>query len=228
MMIKLTQAGFWPSSVVSSARSGAQNFFTKRYRRHHHDDYDVWKKRQERLGRQYFRLTFTSRLNHYPPSPEGGDDENEFSLVRILDRRWKAADKLEMRLDATIVSCHVLARFFVYDVTLPIKDRPGMDIADIVALVNTFTSAAILSILWTIAGLFTRLFETVDESNNDYNNRLRFLWTALLAAPPWLVLELMLDWPTMESPSFLQHVVVGCFGLLATVSLSRLVPKSLR
>lgn len=147
--------------------------------------------------------------------------------------RWEAADILEIRLDATLVTCHVLARFLCYDLTLPAKDVPGLNVADVVALLHTFSSAALLCLLWTAAGLIVRLFENV----HDFA---KIAETVLLAAPIWILLEQMLGWsytPATVSMQtgymtsldvMLEQVILGAVGLLATMTLSRLVPKMLR
>lgn len=146
----------------------------------------------------------------------GGGDEGQFWWDR-----WEAADKLEVRLDATVVSCHTLARFLSYDMTLPPKEVPGFEIADIVMILDTITSAVILSIFWTLAGLWSQMFE---KEADDWG---RMVQTASLAAPPWLILELLFGWPAAEG-SLVERIFLGTLGLLATMSLSRLVARYLR
>jgi len=133
--------------------------------------------------------------------------------------RWEAADKQEIRLDATLTACHTLARFLAYDITLPPKALPGMELTDIVMLVDTFTSALVLAIIWTVAGLLTRLFE-------DSQNWSRLLQTTAMAAPLWLLLELTLGWPAAarDGPA---RFLVGSLGLLATMGLGRIVSSFL-
>jgi hypothetical protein len=133
--------------------------------------------------------------------------------------RWEAADEQEIRLDATLTACHTLARFLAYDITLPPKALPGMELTDIVMLVDTFTSALVLAIIWTVAGLLTRLFE-------DSQNWSRLLQTTAMAAPLWLLLELTLGWPAAagDGPA---RFLVGSLGLLATMGLGRIVSSFL-
>lgn len=135
-------------------------------------------------------------------------------------KRWEAADQLEIRLDVTLVSCHCLARFLTYDMTLPPKATPAMEVTDVISVIDTFTSALILATLWTAAGLVTRLFE-------DTTNWSRLLQTTALAAPLWLCLELVLGWPAAGS-GWTERIILGALGLLATMSLGRLVPTFLR
>ena len=131
------------------------------------------------------------------------------------------------------MTCHVLARFLCYDLTLPTKDVPGLNIADVIALLHTFSSAALLCLLWTAAGLIVRLFENVQDFE-------KIAKTVILAAPIWILLEQVLGWSfTVDTVSMqtgyvtsldvmLEHVSLGVVGLLATMTLSRLVPKMLR
>jgi hypothetical protein len=148
------------------------------------------------------------------------NDDNSFSL--LLQNRWTAADLVELRLDATLVACHVLARFLVYDLTLPAKDVPGMEVTDVIQRLDTFTSAMVLAVLWIFVGLVvTRLFE-------DAQSWRRLAGTTALAAPLWLLLELVLHWPAAPSSSGIEHVLVGSLGLLGTMSLGRLVPAHMR
>lgn len=151
-------------------------------------------------------------------SNNGPDDGEE----RFWVERWDAADTAEIRNDATMASCHTLAKFLAYDITLPIKEVPGMEVEDVVALLDTFTSCAILAVLWTGAGLVTRIFEGIGGEINWG----RLMQTTMLAAPPWLLLELVLGWPAFEGPG-VERIVIGSLGLLATMSLARFVSSSL-
>lgn len=173
-------------------------------------------------------FTFTPRI-HRPASSthckrqcllrlQNGKDDNDGSWVLA---RWKAADKLEIRLDATVVSCHTLARFLSYDMTLPPKDVPGFEIVDIVMILNTFTSAVVISLFWILAGLLTEIFE---KDADDWG---ALFQTAFLAAPPWLILELLLGWPAADG-AVIERILLGTLGLMATMSLSRAVAPYLR
>lgn len=152
------------------------------------------------------------------------EEKAEGSFVGFLESRWEAADPWEIRSDATIVSCHTLARFLAYDMTTPIKTVPGYEVEDIIALLNTFTSCVVLASLWTIAGLVTRLFETTSEEGGSEDTAWgRLVQTTTLAAPPWLILEYIFGWPTFESSNGAERIFLGSLGLLATMSLARLV-----
>lgn len=166
-------------------------------------------------------------------APLEQDDKANLLTRQFWLARWEAADILEIRLDATLVTCHVLARFLCYDLTLPAKDVPGLNIADVIALLHTFSSAALLCLLWTAAGLIVRLFENVEDFE-------KIAKAVILAAPIWILLEQVLGWScTVDTVSMqtgymtsldvmLEQVSLGVVGLLATMTLSRLVPKMLR
>ena len=126
----------------------------------------------------------------------GNSGEEQFWMDR-----WEAADKLEIRLDATVVSCHTLARFLSYDMTLPPKDVPGFEVADIVMIVDTFTSAVVLSLCWILAGLWSRIFE---KEADDWGTLIQ---TTVLAAPPWLLLELLFGWPAADG-SVIERIIL--------------------
>lgn len=146
-----------------------------------------------------------------------GNNENHEDSSNFLMNRWKAADTLEIRLDATVAMCHTLARFLSYDMTLTPKETPSWEVADIVMLINTFTSALVLALFWTVAGLITNLFEASDKT--DWS---KVTLTALLAAPSWLFLELMLGWPAAEGAAD-ERILLGTLGVWGTMCLGRVV-----
>ncbi|KAI2506768.1 hypothetical protein MHU86_7663 [Fragilaria crotonensis] len=104
--------------------------------------------------------------------------------------RLESADPVEIRLDATLAACHSLARYLAYDMSLPPKAIPGFEVADIVMLVNTFTSALVLAMIWTLVGLGTRLFEAATQEMQSWS---RLALTTLVAGPLWLILELLFN-----------------------------------
>jgi hypothetical protein len=145
-------------------------------------------------------------------SSSNDDEESNFWKDRI-----EAADPLEVRLDATLAMCHTLARFLSYDMTLTPKETPQLEVADLVMLVDTFTSALVLALFWTVAGLVTKLFE-------DAQSWSRLTLTALLAAPIWLGVEIALGWPAAGAGGPLyEHILVGSVGIWGTMCLGRVV-----
>lgn len=133
--------------------------------------------------------------------------------------RLESADPVEIRLDATLAACHSLARYLAYDMSLPPKAIPGFEVTDIIMLVDTFTSALVLSILWTLVGLGTRLFEATQELQSWS----RLALTTLVAGPLWLILELLFQWPAVSEGNAPVRIIVGSLGLFATMGLGRIV-----
>lgn len=133
--------------------------------------------------------------------------------------RLESADPLEVRLDATLAACHSLARYLAYDMSLPPKSIPGLEVIDIIMLINTFTSALVLSMIWTVVGLVTRLF----EATLDTQNWSRLVLTAVVSGPIWLILETALEWPAVSAGDAPERIIVGSLGLLATMGLGRIV-----
>lgn len=175
----------------------------------------------------YCQLLPSPNDNDAPEKQQNGESGNN-SFASFWRDRCKLADTLEIRLDATLVACHVLARFLCYDTSLPAKTVPGFEVTDVIALLNTFSSASALCLFWTLAGLLVGLFE-------DVQNFKRIAGTALLATPPWIFLEQRLGWSYTVSLTgyatnydVIEQVILGFAGLLATMTLSRLVPKMMR
>eukprot|EP00977_Amphora_coffeiformis_P000821 scaffold175_cov177-Amphora_coffeaeformis.AAC.23 len=210
-------------SVVRPTRGFTSLRSTARKRRHHQRSTTVT---SNYLSPKDDNSSGNNNSNHNKQEELVKVDQNDGSmldnLVSFYQDRWEAADVVEIRLDATIVACHTLARFLAYDTSLPAKSVPGMELTDVIMVLDTFSSAVVLVFLWTAAGLVVRLFE-------DPSNGTRLVTTTLLAAPLWLLLERSLSWPTSgASDDILGQVVLGSLGLLATMSFSRLVPKLLR
>lgn len=77
-----------------------------------------------------------------------------------MEARLDGADWAEVRSDATLAACYVLARFLVYDVGTGPKQVPGWELDDWVRIVSTLSSAAVLAACWTVCGLLvTQSFE---------------------------------------------------------------------
>jgi hypothetical protein len=170
-------------------------------------------------------MRFTSQLF---AKPDDDDDENDDIVVGFVMERWNKADFLEIRLDTTLASCHVLAQYLVFDMSLPKKDIPGFEVEDVIMLANLFSSVAVLAILWTASGLITRVFE---ERGFD---PVRLIATTLLAGPSWLAICIAFRWAPVGiivDPSMMGSigtaVVVGCLGLCATLSLGRIVSANI-
>lgn len=147
------------------------------------------------------------------------DDNNDW-----IGQRLATADWLEVRLDSTLCAIHVLARFLIFDLTLPRKEIPGYEIVDVVAVLDTFSSAGTLAILWTLAGLVTGLFQ-------DTSNSARLAMTTVLAAPIWIIAEQAFSTPLTVGAagdmSLLQAMVLGSAGVFGTMLIGRTASRFL-
>jgi hypothetical protein len=146
---------------------------------------------------------------------------------RFWTNRWESADLLEIRLDTTVLACHVLARFLVHDMMLPPKTVPGWEIHDIVLLLHTLSSLGILAILWTMVGLGIGLWQKSESHSGGTN--INWTWmqlfgTTALVGPCWLIIERVLGW-SVESTFGWQSVTLGSMGLFTTMALSRVIAQ---
>jgi len=147
-------------------------------------------------------------------------------LVQFVTNRMGAADFLEIRLDATLASIYVLSRFLVYDVTTGIKKVPGYELQDVIMLLDTFSSAIVLSILWTVAGTCTQIFEPQYQQSTS-----RIALTTLLAAPLWIYVEILLHWPPSGidyANNYLILLSTGSIGLFVIMAFGRFVTTGWR
>lgn len=167
----------------SPTRSGASTSFITRHQR-----------------RLLPLITHTNPLsqNHHPQLKIQMNDDNENDgstnnkkIPSILEQ----VDPLEIRLDATLLAIYVLCRFLFYDVTTGVKQTPGWELHDVIMILQTFSSAIVLSGLWTLVGVFgTGLFQY--DANNVDNVWKRPLLNAIISAPLWVLIEIVFGWPT--------------------------------
>jgi hypothetical protein len=144
------------------------------------------------------------------PQDDNGDDD-------WIAKRLAEADWLEVRLDATLCAILVLARFLIVDLTLPRKEIPGYEMVDVVGVLDTFSSAGTLAILWILSGLITRLFQ-------DTSNTGRLAATTVLAAPLWILAERAFDryiFAGVEDASLWQAMILGSLGVFGTMLIGR-------
>eukprot|EP00984_Skeletonema_dohrnii_P015801 scaffold6901_cov166-Skeletonema_dohrnii-CCMP3373.AAC.3 len=124
------------------------------------------------------------------------ENDNEGSTKHEIDSILEQVDPLEIRLDATLLAIYVLCRFLFYDVTTGVKQTPGWELHDAIMLLQTFSSAIVLSALWTLVGVFgTGLFQ-YDTTNDDNNAWKKPLINAIISTPLWVLIEIALGWPT--------------------------------
>ena len=87
-------------------------------------------------------------------------DDNNGNNDDWITSRLQRADFEEIQRDIILTSCFVLGRYFIYDISTGAKVVAGFDTQDAIWLTGTLSSATLLGIYWTLAGLLTRLFET--------------------------------------------------------------------
>jgi hypothetical protein len=135
-----------------------------------------------------------------------------------LERRVQKANFLEIRRDAILVTCFVLSRFLVYDILTSTKVTPGWVAQDLVLLTGTFSSATLLVVFWTIAGLLSKSF----ENSNSYGP-VQVLVNVALCCPIWLATEHFLQFgpSNIGGDTLSQAVATGFLGLASFMTLAR-------
>ena len=127
-----------------------------------------------------------------------GDDEKEGNTTNNkISSILEQVDPLEIRLDATLLAIYVLCRFLFYDITTGVKQSPGWELHDVIMLLQTLSSAIVLSGLWTLVGVFgTGLFQYDTTLDVDNELRKKLFTNAIISAPLWIVIEIVCGWPT--------------------------------
>jgi hypothetical protein len=135
-----------------------------------------------------------------------------------LERRLQKADFSEMRRDAVLVTCFVLSRFLVYDILTSTKVTPGWVVQDVVWLTGTFSSATVLVIYWTIAGLLSKSFE-----NSGAYGPVQVLVNVALCCPIWLATEHIFGFgpSNIGGDTLSQAIATGFLGLASFMTLAR-------
>ncbi len=155
-----------------------------------------------------------------------GDDRNDEMIPDAI----KNANWLEIHLDATLASCYGLCRFLIFDITTGVKDIPGWHISDFIMLGGAFSSCIVLSITWTIVGIYTGIFEA--RYSDDYE-LLNLATTATIVGPLWLTVETECGWPpggiilanhqfAVDSSIILYTISTGTIGLMLVMCLGQL------
>lgn len=117
------------------------------------------------------------------------------SFERYLSSRLDAVNMLEVRLDVTIIWCHVLCRGLLTEIlTRPVKAVPGIVHDDLVIIFHLISSASALSVLWFGFGAFaTGQFEGRPKNYDDKNGLWDYLrptvTTVALAGPLWVIFD---------------------------------------
>lgn len=149
-------------------------------------------------------------------------DENNpaAGTVDWIRSRLERADVFEIRRDVILISCFVLGRYFLYDVTTGQKLVAGFDINDIIWLTGTVSSAALLGLYWTAAGLLTRLFETRGATSLPAN-----AVNIAMCCPLWIATEHLLQFgpPDIGGPTLDASVANGFVGLASFMAVMKTV-----
>ena len=138
-------------------------------------------------------------------------DDNNGNNDDLISSRLRRADFEEIKRDIILCSCFVLGRYFIYDISTGAKVVAGFDSQDIIWLSGTLSSAALLGIYWTAAGLLTRLFEARGSSLSLIAN----LVNIAMCCPLWIATEHFLHFgPSDIGGSTLdQSIANGFLGL---------------
>lgn len=155
-----------------------------------------------------------------------------------MTQRFEMADWLEIRLEATLVSCYVLSRFLWYDIATGAKSIPGWELQDWVRILSTISSAILLSACWTGSGLLvTQSFEvqettTRSTTTTDSSSASPPIWlvltlvNVLVATPLWLWLEQVLQFapPGLEVYDMGIYLTSG-LGLASIMVVAKLLTQ---
>jgi len=148
-----------------------------------------------------------------------GDDGNDTDNNKInndwVSSRLRRADFEEIQRDIILCSCFVLGRYLIYDISTGAKVVAGFDSQDIIWLSGTLSSAALLGIYWTAAGLLTRLFETTRGISSL--SLMANLVNIAMCCPLWIATEHFLRFGPSDSDiggsTLDQSIANGFLGL---------------
>jgi hypothetical protein len=178
-----------------------------------------WLHKRKHTRQQHTQQLFSNR----------NDDEND-NNDNWLSKRLDKADVIEIRNDAALVACYVLCRFFIYDITTGTKITPGFEIQDIIWLTGTFSSATVLVMYWTLAGLLSRSYESSNNSNSSSSNSsplsiYQTLVNVTLCCPIWLATEHYLHFGPSNIGGDTLSIAVGTgfIGLGSFMVLAKLI-----
>lgn len=151
------------------------------------------------------------------------DDNNKEYNNNWISARLERADFSEIRRDVILCTCFVLGRYFIYDVTTGAKVVPGFDAQDAIWLTGTLSSAALLGIYWTAAGLLTRLFETRGSALANAVN-------IAMAGPIWISTEHFLHFgpPNIGGSTLDASVANGFLGLSLFMAVTKTITSDWR
>jgi hypothetical protein len=187
--------------------------------------------------RDDYRRSYSGSVPLFSNNNNDDDDEQENNngnnnIMSFLQQRLDQADILEIRSDTTLVVCYVLCRFLIYDITMnPPKQVPGWEVQDWIWLTGTFSSACVLAMYWTVAGLLSRSFESnATAPTSTEMVLLKTLVNTALCGPIWVATEHLLKFgPTdIGGPSLEIAIGTGFFGLASFMTLTKALTSTLR
>jgi hypothetical protein len=176
---------------------------------------------------------FSNNNNNNNEEEENNNSNNNNNNMSFLQQRLAQADILEIRSDTTLVVCYVLCRFLIYDITMnPLKQVPGWEVQDWIWITGTLSSACVLAMYWTVAGLLSRSFESNTSSTSTGMEMvlLQTLVTTALCGPIWVATEHLLKFgPTdIGGPSLEIAIGTGFLGLASFMTLTKALTSTLR
>jgi hypothetical protein len=153
-----------------------------------------------------------------PTNNNDNNDKDNNEHNSWLQQRLQKANFSEIRRDTVLVTCFVLSRFLVYDILTSTKVTPGWIAQDVVWLTGTFSSATVLVVYWTIAGLLSKSFE-----NSSAYGPVQVLVNVALCCPIWLATEHFLQFgpSNIGGDSLSQAIATGFLGLASFMTLAR-------
>ena len=168
-------------------------------------------------------------------SKKDGSDDSDDSNDEMIPDVIQNANLLEIRLDATLASCYGLCRFLIYDITTGAKDVPGWQLSDLIMLGGAFSSCIILSLIWSVVGIYTGVFEA--RYSDDYD-LLNIASTAAIVGPLWLIVEIGCGWPpsgvmlandfAADSSITVYTIATGTIGLMSVMCLGKTLTSGWR
>jgi len=153
------------------------------------------------------------------------NEEKEAGITYAITQRLEQADPSEIRRDAILVTCFVLCRYFLHDISTGEKLVPGLEIQDIVYVTGTFSSAALLGLYWTAAGLLTRSFERSGGSSLLAN-----AVNVAACCPLWIATEHLFGFGPLDigGATLDASVANGFVGLASFMAIMKTVTRDWR
>ncbi len=212
--VHVTEVGLFVDNHQKVQQFQLDNFYSRR-------SFKILSQRQQAVAAR--QSSSSSLLYLYGEGGDGNDNDDDKSkkhqdilwdaiLKKFSENNTNMINSMEIRLDATLASCYGLCRFLIFDVSTGAKDMPGWQLTDFIMLGGAFSSCIVLSLLWSVVGIWTGIFNYDDDTNTttsnsrtspadqDANqNENEIIWnvasTAAIVGPLWLFMEIIFGWP---------------------------------